>query len=118
MPKTAAPDTSRLFKAFSDETRVRLLHLLRGGEVCVCDLVGTLRIPQPTASRHLALLRRAGLVHVRKDGLWCYYSLAPARGKLHRKLIECLESCRHENPALASDTARMKTVREARACCE
>lgn len=118
MPKTARADTNRLFKAFSDETRVRLLHLLRGGEVCVCDLVDTLRIPQPTASRHLAMLRRAGLVHVRKDGLWSYYSLAPARGKLHQKLIECLDSCGQENPDLALDAARMKSLRKARACCD
>ena len=118
MPKTLHADTNRLFKAFSDETRLRLLHLLRAGEVCVCDLVDTLRIPQPTASRHLALLRRAGLVAARKDGLWCYYSLTPARGKLHEKLIECLESCRHELPVLALDAARMKKVRKARACCE
>ena len=118
MPKTARVDTNRLFRAFSDETRVRLLHLLRAGEVCVCDLVDTLRIPQPTASRHLSMLRRAGLVRVRKDGLWSYYSLAPARGKLHAKLIECLECCRDELPELAQDAARMNKVRRARTCCD
>jgi ArsR family transcriptional regulator len=116
--KTARTDPNLLFRAFSDETRLRLLNLMRGGEVCVCDLVDTLRIPQPTASRHLATLRRAGLVLVRKEGLWCHYSLAPAEGKFHEKLIECLECCFDEVPELALDAARMKKVRKARGCCD
>jgi ArsR family transcriptional regulator len=116
--KTARTDANLLFRAFSDETRVRLLNLMREGEVCVCDLVDTLRIPQPTASRHLATLRRAGLVSVRKDGLWSHYSLAPAESKFHAKLIECLESCFDEVPELATDAARMKKVRKARGCCD
>jgi ArsR family transcriptional regulator len=116
--KTARTDANLLFRAFSDETRVRLLNLMRAGEVCVCDLVDTLRIPQPTASRHLATLRRAGLVEVRKQGLWCYYSLAPANGKFHAKLLECLECCFDEVPELADDSARMKKVRKARGRCD
>ena len=51
-----------MFRAFSDRTRLRLLHLLRGGEGCVCDLVRVLGVPQPKVSRHLAYLRKAGLV--------------------------------------------------------
>jgi DNA-binding transcriptional ArsR family regulator len=57
-----------MFRAFSDRTRLRILHLLSEGELCVGDLVGVLRVPQPTASRHLAYLRRAGLVVTRKNG--------------------------------------------------
>ena len=117
MQKTARTDANLLFRAFSDETRVRLLSLMRGGEVCVCDLVGTLRIPQPTASRHLATLRRAGLVSVRKDGLWSHYSLAAANGRFHAKLLECLECSFDEVPELATDVERMKKVRKARGCC-
>jgi ArsR family transcriptional regulator len=116
--KTSRADANLLFRAFSDETRVRLLNLMRGGEVCVCDLVDTLRIPQPTASRHLATLRRAGLVAVRKDGLWSHYSLAPAGGKFHAKLLESLECCFDEVPELAADTTRMQKVRKARGCCD
>ena len=55
---------------------MRILHLLKGDELCVCDLVSILRVPQPTASRHLSYLRRAGLVRVRKERSWNYYSLA------------------------------------------
>jgi len=66
-----------LFKALADRTRLRILGLLLGGEVCVCDIHASLGVPQPTASRHLAYLRRAGLVSARRNGVWMHYSLAP-----------------------------------------
>lgn len=65
----------RLFKALADETRLRILGLLLTGEVCVCDIHETLKIPQSKASRHLAYLRQAGLVATRRDGLWVHYRL-------------------------------------------
>jgi ArsR family transcriptional regulator len=65
-----------LFKALADTTRLRILGLLLTGEVCVCHIHESLRVPQPTASRHLAYLRRAGLVDTRRDGLWNYYRVA------------------------------------------
>jgi len=65
-----------LFKALADTTRLRILRLLMAGEVCVCDIHDTLKIPQAKASRHLAYLRRAGLVTTRREGLWVHYSLA------------------------------------------
>jgi ArsR family transcriptional regulator len=64
-----------LFRALADETRLRILGLLLTGEVCVCDIHESLKIPQPKASRHLAYLRRAGLVDTRRDGLWVHYRL-------------------------------------------
>jgi ArsR family transcriptional regulator, arsenate/arsenite/antimonite-responsive transcriptional repressor len=64
-----------LFKALADETRLRILGLLLTGEVCVCDIHESLKIPQPKASRHLAYLRRAGLVETRREGLWIHYRL-------------------------------------------
>ena len=66
-----------LFQALGDGTRLRILGLLLTGEVCVCHIHETLRISQPKASRHLAYLRRAGLVETRRQGLWVYYRLAP-----------------------------------------
>jgi len=83
---------ARRFRALSDPTRLRLLQLLLGGEQCVCDLMGVLRIPQAKTSRHLAYLKSAGLVVSRKDGLWSYYSLARPRDPVHRKLLDCLRS--------------------------
>jgi ArsR family transcriptional regulator len=64
-----------LFKALADTTRLRILGLLLTGEVCVCHIHQTLKIPQSKASRHLAYLRRAGLVATRRDGLWIHYRL-------------------------------------------
>ena len=65
-----------LFKALADVTRLRILGLLLTGEVCVCHIHESLKISQPKASRHLAYLRRAGVVDTRRDGLWIHYRLA------------------------------------------
>jgi ArsR family transcriptional regulator, arsenate/arsenite/antimonite-responsive transcriptional repressor len=102
-----------MFRAFSDRTRLRILNLLKGGELCVCDLVRVIDAPQPTISRHLAYLRKAKLVIARKDGLWMYYELAPAQNDFHRKLLECLSCCFGDVPELARDAKRLK-----KACCE
>ncbi|MBI2824934.1 MAG: helix-turn-helix transcriptional regulator [Planctomycetia bacterium] len=111
MPRTAAPPrVELLFRALADRTRLRLLNLLVPGELCVCYLVDILGVPQPTASRHLAYLRRAGLVRVRREGLWCHYRLAPPRGKLQRKLLECLTCCTAEVPELAEDARRRRAI--------
>jgi ArsR family transcriptional regulator len=67
-----------LFQALGDATRLRILGLLLTGEVCVCHIHESLKVSQPKASRHLAYLRRAGLVETRRDGLWVYYRLAEA----------------------------------------
>jgi ArsR family transcriptional regulator len=64
-----------LFKALADATRLRILGLLLTGEVCVCDIHESLKIPQSKASRHLAYLRRSGLVETRREGLWIHYRL-------------------------------------------
>ena len=108
----AKQSVNLMFRAFSDRTRLRILHLLLRGEMCVCDIVAITRVPQPTASRHLAYLRRAGLVRARKDGLWIHYKLAPAKSAFHRSLIKCLRECFRDVPELAADGKRMKA-----GCC-
>ena len=110
----------RMFRAFSDRTRLRILSLLRSGELCVCDLVRVIGAPQPTVSRHLAYLRRAGLVTARKEGLRTYYELAPAKSDFHRKLLECLACCFSADvPELARDAKSLASVcRDKRACCD
>jgi len=65
-----------LFKALADATRLRILRLLMAGELCVCNIHDALKIPQAKTSRHLAYLRRVGLVTTRREGLWVYYSLS------------------------------------------
>lgn len=67
---------ARIHKALSDETRLRIISLLMtGGELCVCDLMAVLHLPQSTASRHLAYLRDSGLVNDKREGVWMYYRL-------------------------------------------
>ena len=68
-------DPELFFSALADRTRLRLLNLLRDGEVCVCFFAGTLDTNNPKISRHLAYLKRAGLVSGRRDGKWMHYSL-------------------------------------------
>jgi ArsR family transcriptional regulator len=103
----AIPSVDRMFRAFADPTRLRILSLLLRGELCVCDIVNALDVPQPTASRHLAYLRKAGLVESRRDGLWMHYKLAPARSAMHKKLIECIGCCLQDVPQLAKDAKKL-----------
>ena len=112
-PKSPAIPVDVMFRAVSDRTRLRILHLLRGGEVCVCNVVDVLGLPQPTVSRHLAYLRRARLVSARKEGLWVHYSLAPARNRCHAKLLECVWECFGDG---AAPTAPQQ-ARQRSACC-
>lgn len=116
-PVAATVASASLLKAFADATRLRILHVLAQGETCVGDLVSILCVTQPTASRHLGRLRRAGLVKVRADGRWVHYSLAPARSAFHRRLIGCLGSCFREEPQLARDLARAADLRRTGGCC-
>jgi len=74
--------TAQLFKALSDETRLRILSLLTAGELCVCDLMAVLDLPQSTVSRHLAYLRNSGLVEDRRQGVWMYYRLTTPSSEL------------------------------------
>ena len=113
----AAVNVNLLFRAFSDRTRLRILHLLRGRDVCVGDLVKVLEVPQPTASRHLAYLRRAGLVKTRREGLWTFYSLSPAKAPFHQSLLDCLGACLREVPELKSDAQRYARLKKSGGCC-
>jgi ArsR family transcriptional regulator len=65
-----------VYAALADPTRLRILSLLGDHEICVCHIHASLDVPQPTASRHLAYLRKAGLVEARRDGIWIHYRLA------------------------------------------
>ncbi len=89
----AVTDLDSLFKGFADPTRIRILNVLTAGELCVCDIVSMLRIAQPTVSRHLAYLRRTGLVHARPELKFTYYRLADPLDAIHRNLISCVRTC-------------------------
>jgi ArsR family transcriptional regulator len=103
-----------LFKAFADPVRLRLMNLLADGEICVCHLHEALELPQSTVSRHLAYLRKRGLVLGRKEGLWVHYRLAKPASELHRSLMGCLGACSEGIETLRFDRERLKRRR----CCE
>ena len=112
MPLPAKTHVAPLFRAFSDPLRLRILNLLQQRELCVCDLVDVLSVPQPTVSRHLSYLRKAGLIEVRRTGSWNYYTLMPPRKGLHAKLLESLGCCLSELPDLRTDLSNVKNVQE------
>jgi ArsR family transcriptional regulator len=114
--KNIMKQPSDLFKAFADETRVRILHLLAQGEQCVCELQATIRVSQPTISRHLAYLRRMGLVTERRQGKWMIYALAPASDAVHGSLLKCLRGCFQEVEMLKKDLSRRNKIKSPRCC--
>jgi ArsR family transcriptional regulator, arsenate/arsenite/antimonite-responsive transcriptional repressor len=96
------------FKALADATRLRILGLLLTGEVCVCHIHESLRIPQPKASRHLAYLRRAGLVEARREGLWMYYRLASMPDPVSRSIAETVRHALMHLDAVSKDADRLQ----------
>jgi ArsR family transcriptional regulator len=95
-------------RALADPIRLRILALLRNGEVCVCHIHEALNIPQPTASRHLAYLRRAGLVDTRRDGPWMHYSVATMSDHSLRTIVETVTQCVEQIDAVARDQKRLQ----------
>lgn len=105
-------DMELFFAALADRTRLRLLSLMAGGEICVCFFVEVLGTNQPKISRHLAYLRRAGLVSDRKEGKWVHYRIAePSEPNAARILREVLNWLR-DDPEMRRDRERLVKV-----CC-
>jgi len=118
----------RLFQALGDVTRLRILGLLLTGEVCVCHLHESLKVSQPKASRHLAYLRRAGLVDTRREGLWVYYRLADAPDPVVAAVKQAVTHALGHVPGVQRDAQRLQrkngcclpaaTASPGYACCE
>ena len=105
-------DLALMFAALADRTRLRLLNLMNGKEVCVCYFVEILGQSQPKISRHLAYLRRAGVVAARREGKWMHYRIVvPSHAGAARILRETLAVVR-EAKAMQADLARL-----GKACC-
>jgi ArsR family transcriptional regulator len=102
-------DLALFFAALSDETRLRLLSLMRHREICVCYLQEVLNTNQPKISRHLAYLRRAGLVEARRDGKWAYYRLKKLDGDLQKIVAQTLVRLGLESQ-VRKDSQRLKRV--------
>jgi len=105
------PTPIGLFAAFADETRLRILNLLCVRELCVCDICEVLGEIQPKVSRHLAILREADLLRVRREGKWKFYSLPKKRSPLQASLLGCVDTCLSEIDVLAADRARLSSTR-------
>src|SRR5690606_10977870 len=91
----------------ADPTRLRIVGLLQAGEVCVCNLHETLKISQPKASRHLAYLRKAGVVEADKRGLWVYYKLAP-QPPIAQTLLDAARHCVSHLATVRQDAKRLE----------
>lgn len=111
-PKSQPFKLDLFFQALADETRLRLLNLMEGKEICVCYFVEILDQPQPKISRHLAYLRRAGIVAARREGKWMHYRITtPPHAGAARLLSQTLELLDHEK-TMQNDRSRL-----AKACC-
>ncbi len=105
-------DLALFFAALADETRLRLLNLMSGGEVCVCFFADTLATNNPKVSRHLAYLKRAGLVKARRDGKWVHYRISPPDDKDAAAIFEATLEMLAKNKDMMRDREEMAKV-----CC-
>ena len=101
-----------LFKALGDRTRLRLISLIGDTEVCVCFFVVILKISQPKISRHLAYLRRAGIVSARREGKWMHYRLTEPPDEHAARIFREVRASLAEHPEFERDRAKLMQV-----CC-
>lgn len=97
-----------LFKALSDETRLRIMVLLSEREICVCQLMWALDLSQAKISRHLTVLRNAGLVNDRREGLWIFYSLVKPRNELEKQIFVAFKEYFKKADFFKKDIKNMK----------
>ena len=111
---TATVPLADRFQALADPTRLRIVGLLQAGEVCVCHIHESLRIPQPKASRHLAYLRAAGLVDARREGQWMHYRLSDSRDPVIDVIREAVTHALGHVDAVKKDAKRLE---QRTGCC-
>ena len=100
-------------KALADETRTRILKLLENGEMCVCQIMAVIGLKQSTISKHLSILKNAGLVEDRKDGLWVYNRLAEEFINPHAdSLLKFLKEWLKDDRIILTDSARWDEVKQ------
>jgi ArsR family transcriptional regulator len=101
------------FKALADRTRLRVIHLLGDDEVCVCFFVEVLKTNQPKISRHLAYLRRAGLVSARREGKWMHYRLVEPPDANAARIFREVRDWLANNPEMQRDKLRLARICDA-----
>ena len=97
----------RLFKALADKTRLRLLNLMGSDEVCVCYFVEVLQTPQPKISRHLAYLRRAGIVDARREGKWMHYRIVQPKDPSAANVLKNIQNWLTNDREMQRDRSRL-----------
>ena len=107
MANASGFDAELFFSALADKTRLRLLNLLRDGEVCVCFFAGTLSTNNPKISRHLAYLKRASLVSARRDGKWIHYTLQTPTDPKAREVFEATMKMLGDDSSMKQDRERL-----------
>jgi len=107
-----SPDLETLFRALADRTRLRLLNLMRDQEVCVCFFVQVLQATQPKISRHLAYLRRAGIVAARRQATWMHYRIVVPRDARAARILKEVLASLSEDREMQRDLVRLN-----HACC-
>ncbi len=100
----------KVFKALSDRNRVRIMKMLEVKLMCVCEVTHILGIAQSSVSRHLSILRDAGFITDKKDGLWVNYSLAQSTDDVVATIMTGLRRWGNEDPQIAEDRNRAKSV--------
>ena len=104
-------ELTRVFKALSDETRLRILNLLLERECCVCEVMQALEISQTRASRNLGILEDAGLVRSRRDGLWVVHYLNEGMKEYALELVELVKKALQDEELLAQDRKRLRKAK-------
>jgi ArsR family transcriptional regulator len=102
-----------VYAALADPTRLRILSLLGEGEICVCHIHASLDVPQPTASRHLAYLRKSGLVAVRREGIWMHYRVAPQENPVVASVVKAALHALTHTDISARDERRLQIALQA-----
>jgi ArsR family transcriptional regulator len=104
---------TRVYAALADPTRLRILSLLGDGEICVCHLHASLDVPQPTASRHLAYLKKSGLVEARRDGVWMHYKMAQIDNPVVAAVVKAALHALTHTDISAKDERRLQVALKA-----
>jgi DNA-binding transcriptional ArsR family regulator len=103
-------DLIQIYRCLCDRTRLRILNLLKQGPLCVCHFQNVLQLPQVAVSKHLAYLRRTGMVEARRHEQWMIYSLPKSPSRELELQLRCLQDCVQTEPEFRTDLRRLKTL--------
>ena len=118
---SSAQEYTKVFKALADKNRARILKMLEGRELCVCQIMAVIGLKQSSVSKHLSVLRNAGLVKGRRNGTWIYYSISRERyNDFDQAQLGLLRNWLNDDPSIEKDRIKLEEVLEvdARELCK